>query len=102
MAFLANIDLWFEGSDKQEKRVCTLLANIGSPSKSDLIHLESGRLFGTEISIDPKYVNLLSNDFRNIERGHYKFWATYYGRGVQDINCKEISLASNKVEMVVE
>lgn len=101
MAYPGNLDLYVKLPNSQVIRAITLAVKLANPTEKDIVNLPPNTLYGTRITLDPSE-RITSPELKKPKPGIYTFWVEFYSRELASHKCKELSLKSNSVSIVIE
>lgn len=100
MSWPGNISLMAQTPSGEVLVATNMCVKMAKPSKSDIVILEPDRLYGSRLLVE-QGDHFLTEKLRRPRRGRYLFWVQYYGVRNDKLNCRDISIKSNKVAVEV-
>ena len=101
MSWPGSITLYVSQPNGETIRASRLTVRMADLVQEDVVTLDSDRLYGVRLLIDPTHDARLAKELRNAHRGRYIFWVEYYGHPAAQWKCVEVSVKSNSVTVVV-
>lgn len=101
MAFPGNLYILVKLPDSRVISASTIAVKQAIVTKEDIVNLPPNDLYGIRITIAPTE-SITPKELRHPKPGVYTFWAEYYCRESEWPKCKELSLKSNSVKVLIE